>query len=283
MSNGTILITGATGHVGKELVEQLLKMGDTRVRILVRNRNKVLHLGNNVEIAVGDLDKPETLSDAMQNVERLYFVTAFTGQIANLVKKAKKAGVKHIVKQSTIEADRSLGPGKWHREQEEFIKASDMAWTIIRPTMMMTNTIEWWSATIKSKSAIYFPGRKGKVPVIDPRDIAAVVCKVLTHSGHEGKTYVVTEPDALSIAEMVDIIGKVLDKRISYISVFPWLAGMWLRRSGLNRRLADALIQTLQALRKNQYAYVANDVELVTGQKPRGFEAWCRENIVAFQ
>jgi uncharacterized protein YbjT (DUF2867 family) len=165
--------------VGKELVGQLLK-GDTRVRVLVRDRQKVAHLGNRVEIAVGDLGKPETLADAMRSMEQVYFVTPRTEQVVNLVGAAKKAGVKHVIKQSTIEADRSLGPGKWHREQEEFIKNSGMTWTIIRPTMMMTNSIEWWAATIKSQSAVYFPGGNGKVPAIDPWDISAVACKVLT-------------------------------------------------------------------------------------------------------
>jgi uncharacterized protein YbjT (DUF2867 family) len=141
MRDGAVLITGATGHVGKELVEQLLK-GDTRVRVLVRDRQKVTHLSNRVEIAVGDLDKPETVVDALRSMKQLYFLTPLTEQVVNLVEAAKKAGIKHVIKQSTIEADRSLGPGKWHREQEEFIKASGMAWTIIRPTMMMTNTIE---------------------------------------------------------------------------------------------------------------------------------------------
>ncbi len=283
MPDGVVLITGATGHVGKELLEQILKRGDARVRVLVRDRTKVSHLSNRVEIAVGDLNRPETLSAAMQNVEQLYFVTAVTEQVVNLVEAAKKAGVKHVVKQSTIEADRSLGPGKWHREQEEFIKASGMTWTIIRPTMMMTNTIEWWAATIKSRSAVYFPGGKGKVPAIDPRDIAAVAFNVLTGSGHGGKTYVVTGPEALTIAEMVEVIGKVLGRRIRYIPVSPCLAGIWLRRSGLPGRLAKALIQTLRALRKNEYAYVTEDVERVTGHKPRDFESWCRENIAAFQ
>jgi hypothetical protein len=82
---------------------------------------------------------------------------------------------------------------------------------------------------------------------------------------------------------MVEVIGRVLGKCIRYIPVAPCLAGIWLRRSGLSRQLVKALLQTLRALRKNEYAYVTEDVEQITGQKPRAFEAWCRENVVAFQ
>lgn len=136
-----ILISGATGNVGKELVEQLLDRGE-RIRVLVRDERKVAHLGNQVERAVGDLDKPETLSAALRGVDRLFFVTPVTEQVVNLLKAAKQAGVKHVVKLSTIDADRSIGPGKWHRQQEELVKSMGFAWTFIRPTMITVNTIE---------------------------------------------------------------------------------------------------------------------------------------------
>lgn len=136
-----ILISGATGNVGKELVEQLFDRGE-RIRVLVRDERKVAHLGNQVERAVGDLDKPETLSAALRGVDRLFFVTPVTEQVVNLLKAAKQAGVKHVVKLSTIDADRSIGPGKWHRQQEELVKSMGFAWTFIRPTMITVNTIE---------------------------------------------------------------------------------------------------------------------------------------------
>lgn len=282
MVDGTILVTGATGNVGKELVEQLLNR-EARVRVLVRDKQKVAYLGNRVEIAVGDLDKPETLADAMRSIEKLFFISYHTEQVANLVEAAKKAGVRHIVKLSSTEAEKSIGLGKWHREHEEFIKDSGMTWTIIRPSMFMTQTIKWWAATIKSRSAVYFPGGKGKVRAIDPRDVAAVACTVLTQPGHEGSTYSVTGPESLTIAEMVEIIGKVLGKRIRYISIPPALGGLWLRRNGLSKELVKALVQTFVALRKNEYATVTEDVERIIGHKPRDYAAWCRENVAAFQ
>ena len=277
-----ILITGATGNVGRELVEQLLDKG-ALVRALGRDERKLAVLPDCVERAVGDLDRPETFEAAMQAIERVYIVTPETRQVVNLLEAARRAGVQYVVKQSTIEADRSLGPGKWHRQQEELIASSGMDWTFLRPTMMMVNTIEWWSATIKSQSAVYFPGGKGRVSPVDPRDVAAVACAVLTQPGHAGQIYPLTGPESLTIAEMVQVIGRVLGKPLRYVSVPSFAATMWMRRSGLHPYVVKALVETLRALRRSEYAYVTDAVERVSGCKLRSFEMWCRDHITAFQ
>ena len=137
-----ILVSGATGNVGRELVRQLLDK-NAQIRVLIRDERKAADFDNQAEVAVGDLDRPDTLVAAMRGIDRLYFVTPVTEQVTNLLKAAKQAGVRHVVKQSTIEADRSLGPGKWHREQEELVKSMGFAWTFIRPTMFTSNSIEW--------------------------------------------------------------------------------------------------------------------------------------------
>ncbi|OGO33737.1 MAG: hypothetical protein A2W35_12280 [Chloroflexi bacterium RBG_16_57_11] len=276
-----ILISGATGNVGRHLVGGLLDQGE-KFRILVRDERKVAHLGQGVERVVGDLNKPETLAAAMRGVDRLYFVTPEPQQVLNLLEAARTAGVRHVVKQSTIEADRSLGPGRWHREQEELVESYGFEWTFLRPTMLMVNVIEWWGATIKSHGAVYFPGGKGRVPPVDPRDVAAVAARVLTSPGHTGRIYELTGLEALTIGEMVSILGKVLGKRIRYVNVPAFLAAIWMRRFGLPAYLVDGLMETLGALRRSEYAYVTDAVLSVTGCPPGSFDAWCRDNIAAF-
>jgi uncharacterized protein YbjT (DUF2867 family) len=149
--------------------------------------------------------------------------------------------------------------------------------------MMMVNTIEWWSATIKTQNAVYFPGGQGKVPPVDPRDIAGVAYAVLAHSGHEGMTYELTGPEAVTIGEMVQVLAKVLGKPLRYASIPAFLAAIWLRKFGMSRELVNALMETLRALRKNEYAYITDAIERVTGSKPRTFEAWCHENAGSFR
>lgn len=277
-----ILISGATGHVGKHLVGQLLDKG-VAIRVLVRDEKKVADLPNQVERAIGDLNKPETLVAAMQGVDQLYFVSAVTQQVSHLLEAVRITGVKHVVKQSTIEADRWLGPGKWHRHQEELIKSSGLAWTFLRPTMMMDNTIDWWSTTIKSQHAVYFPGGKGKVAPVDPRDIAAVASTVLTFPEYRNQIFELTGPEALTIGEMVQILSHVLGSRIRYVDIPVFVAALGMRRFGLSDQLVKGLIETLSALRKNEYGYVTDVVERIGCVQPHNFEVWCMDHIAAFQ
>jgi uncharacterized protein YbjT (DUF2867 family) len=137
-----ILITGATGHIGRELIPLLLKARQS-MRILVRDENKVGHLDPCVERVVGDLNDPESLLSAMRGVEKAFLVTFETQQDINVIEAAKWAGVRHIVKLSTLEAtDHKIKVGKWHYEREEIIRASGLDWTFLRPGMFMSNSIE---------------------------------------------------------------------------------------------------------------------------------------------
>jgi uncharacterized protein YbjT (DUF2867 family) len=277
-----ILITGATGNIGRELVPLLMEKGE-RVCVLVRDEGKAASLFGKADLVIGDLDRPETLPPAMQGVDKLFLVTPDTKQVTHLLKAAKAAGVKHVVKVSTIEADRSLGPGKWHRQQEELIKSTGLAWTMLRPTMMMVNTIEWWGETIKSQNAVYFPGGSGRVSPVDARDVARVAFAVLTESCHEGKVYELTGPQSLTIGEMVETLASVLKKPIQYRDVPVFAAAIGMLRFRLPLYLVMGLMQTLGALRRSEYAYVTDVVEQVGKCKPRTFEEWCHENMEFFQ
>jgi uncharacterized protein YbjT (DUF2867 family) len=277
-----ILVSGATGTIGRPLVEGLLAHG-ARVRMLVRDPSKAARWNPRVERVVGDLDRPETLSPALSGVERLFLVTPVTEQVAALVAAAAEARVRHIVKISTIEAGRRFGPGRWHREQEEVIQASGAAWTFLRPTMLMSNSADWWGETIKAQGRVYFPGGQGRVTPVDADDVAAVACAALIRSEHEGQIYELTGPQALTIAEMVATLSQALDKPLRYVNVPASLAGFAMRRQGLPAYVVKGLLETLGALRRNEYAYTTDAVERVTGQPPRRFEAWCRAHAQEFR
>lgn len=278
-----ILVTGGTGTVGRELVQQLLE-ADQPVRVFTRDARKVAHLDQRAERAVGDLTKPETLAAAMHGVERIFLVTFETRHDINVLEAAQRAGVKQVVKLSTLEArDHVLQVGKWHYEREELIRASGLAWTFLRPGMFMTNTIQWWAAGIKQQGAVYFPGGKGRVAPVDPRDVAAVATAALTQPGHTGKAYELTGPELLSMGEMVQIIARVLGRPVRYVDIPPLFAKIWMLKSGMDNTLVAALMEVLAALRKNKGAQRTDMVEQVTGHPPRTFEAWCREHSAAFQ
>jgi uncharacterized protein YbjT (DUF2867 family) len=279
-----ILITGATGNIGKELIPLLLESGQS-IRILVRDERKVAHLDPWVERAVGDLDKPETLVPAVKDIESIFLVTYETQQDVNVIEAAKCAGVQHIVKLSTLEAtEHKIKVGKWHYEREELIRASGLAWTFLRPGMFMSNSIEWWSDSIKGQNSVFFPsGRKGKVAPVDPRDVANVAALALTQLGHSGQAYELTGAELFTIGEMVGVISRVLEKPIQYVDIPPIAAKLFMLKTGMDKTLVSALMEMLASLRRNEGAIVTDTVQRVTGHPPRTFELWCREHIESFR
>lgn len=279
-----ILVTGATGNVGKELVPHLLEAGQ-EVRVLVRDVRKAAGFDARVDRAIGDLDDRETLHPAMKGIRAVYLIAFEARQIENVIAAARSNGVTQLVRQSTIEAGviPPIGPGRWHREQEVLIEKSGIAWTHVRPTMLMVNTVGWWADSIRGQGAVFFPGADGRVSPVDPRDVAAVARGVLTRCGHGGRAYDVTGPELVSVAEMVDVLSQVLGRPLRYIDVPEEAAADRMTREGLPPFLVAGLVETLCALRSSRFAYVANTVEQLTGRKGRTYEAWCRENVERFR
>jgi uncharacterized protein YbjT (DUF2867 family) len=279
-----ILITGATGNIGRELIPLLLKAGQP-LRVFVRDERKVAHLDACVERVVGDLDKPETLIPAVKDVEKIFLVTYETRQDINVLEAAKRAGVRQIVKLSTLEAtDHKIQVGKWHYEREVLIRASGLDWTFLRPGMFMSNSIEWWTESIKGKGSVFFPGgKKGMVAPVDPRDVARVAAAALTQKGHERQAYELTGSELFTIGEMVQVIAKVVGKPIQYVDIPPLAAKLFMLKTGMDKTLVNALMEMLKSLRKNEGAMITDTVQRITGQPPRTFEDWCRENITGFQ
>jgi len=278
-----ILVTGATGRVGSEVTRQLVNEGQP-VRVLVRDPRKVEGLRGRVEIAVGDLDRPETVDGAMQGVSAVFLVTLKASQDVTVLEAARKAGVGRIVKLSTGEAaEAKILIGKWAREREILVERSGIAWTFLRPNMFMSNSLEWWGATIREQDAVFFPGGSGKAAPIDPADIAAVAVKALTMPGHEGCAYSLTGPQQLSIAEMVETIGQAVGRPLRYTNIPPLVAGIWLVRSGLSLTMAYAVMQIIDTLRRGERSPLTDTVERVTGRPPRSFADWCRAHADAFR
>jgi (4-alkanoyl-5-oxo-2,5-dihydrofuran-3-yl)methyl phosphate reductase len=279
-----ILITGATGNIGKELTPLLFKAGET-LRVLVRDEKKVAHLDPRIERAAGDLSASDTLLSAMRDVDSIFLVTFETHHDINVIEAAKRAGVQRIVKLSTLEATaHKIKVGKWHYEREELIRASGLDYTFLRPGMFMSNTIEWWAESIKGQGSVYFPGgKKGRVAPIDPHDIASVAACTLTQPGHTGKVYELTGSELFTIGEMVQVISKVLGKPIQYMDIPPIAAKLFMLKTGMNKILVNALMEMLGSLRRDEGAIVTNTVEYVTGRRPGTFGTWCREHIEAFR
>lgn len=283
-----ILITGATGHTGAEVVRLVTAKG-ARVRALVRNPEKADTIaGGGVETAAGDLDKPETLSRALIGIEKVFLLsTADPRQVelqGNLVIAAKRAGVKHIVKMSALGAalDSPVSFSRWHAQTEAQIEKSGIAYTHLRPHFFMQNIL-MFAGGVARDGAIRAPVKDGKISLVDTRDIAAVAARVLTEGGHEGKAYDITGPEALSFAEIATKIGAATGKNVTYADAAPGDARRAMLGMGMKDWMVDAMLALYGVFSGGHAAAVTNVVPRVTGAPARSFDLFAKEHAHVFK
>jgi uncharacterized protein YbjT (DUF2867 family) len=279
-----ILVTGATGNVGHELVSQLLDLNQP-VRVLTRDPRKVALWGDRVECAAGSFDEPSTLDAAVKGVDQLFLMTneVGAGHVEAMMKAAQQAGVRHVVYLSSTGANHpNLLLGKWHYDREAAIRASGLTWTFLRPGQFMSNAL-MWAEMIKTQGAVYFPGGEGRTAPIDPQDIASVAALALTRPNQEGRIYELTGEDLLTAAQQTEILSHVLGKPIRYVDVAPSALKEGMLKRGIPPLVAEAATEIFTLVRDGWGAQTTDTFEQVVGRKPRTFEAWCRDHVAAFQ
>ncbi|QSQ19531.1 SDR family oxidoreductase [Pyxidicoccus parkwayensis] len=279
-----ILITGATGNIGSELVQQLSARG-APLRIVTRDERKVAHLDARIERVIGNLSERDTVQRAVRGVERLFMVTLLTGEGDTadpmLIEEARKAGVRHVVKVSSLGTAGKSRMGQMHREKEQLIEASGMGWTFLRPGSFMSNALQW-VGPIRAQGKVFTPTADGKVAPIDPKDIAAVAAVALTSSGHEGQVHELTGPELLSAHDQVRILAGILGRTLQCVDVPVTVAGENVRKSGAPDWMVEGLMELWTAIRSGNGGILKDGVQRVTGRPARTFEQWCQEHRGAF-
>jgi uncharacterized protein YbjT (DUF2867 family) len=280
-----ILVTGATGTVGRALLDELATTGEP-VRAMTR-RPATADLPGSVEVVGGDLDDPASLEDALRDVDRVFAVStgpAGPVQDRDLAVAAAKAGASRIVKLSTlsVDDDRIDDPiTRWHRAGEDAVRDSGVPWTFLRPTGFMSNALHW-AGTIASHDTVYHPYGDGRVALIDPRDIAAVAATVLTRPGHDGRAYPLCGPEALGPADEVAILSEVLGRPLRYVEVSPEDAHRTMVERGMPPELADAVVAKAATTREPGVGIPDRELSLLLDTTPRTFRAWVRDHAAAF-
>ena len=272
-----ILVTGATGNIGKHLVRELVEKGAT-VRVLVRDARKA---PPDVQVAVGDLDDAAAVAAAMRGAKRAFMLCASPPQEASFIESAKRAGVEHVVMLSSGGVPFGVGGGPAHAAGEELLRASGMPWTILRPWEFMSNALRW-IPTVRAQGAVFEPAGDGKTALIDPRDIADVAAHVLTTAGHEGKIYDLTGPVAIGRAEMVETLGKAIGKSLRYVDVPEAAFEDQMGKMGLPPFVLQPVLGFYRMVREGKLTETKPDVERLLGRKARTFADWVAENARAF-
>jgi len=287
----TILVTGATGTVGSEVVRQLSTKGQMIIRAAARSANNSTFKDlKSVEIVELDYNKPETLATSFKDVDKLFLLTPFQSDMldltSNLLNAAKKSGVKYIIKQSVMGADAQPGitPGRLHRQAEKIIEESGIPFSFLRPNFFMQNFVNFYSPMIKSQGALYAPAGDGKVSFVDVRDIAAVAVQALiSDNQHKGKAYSITGPEALSYGQTAEILSKGLGTEIKYVNIPDEDARKGMKDTGMDDWSANSLIEFFDITRKGYASDITSVVEELTGRKATSFSQFVKDYAEAFR
>jgi uncharacterized protein YbjT (DUF2867 family) len=280
---GKILVTGATGNVGSAVLGNL-GTTDGNLRALAHDESSARSLQDRgVEAVVGDFLEPETLGPALEGVSTVLLITPIhpeqVTQASNVIRAAKESGndpriVRLSVHQASHEAPSRNS--RQHAEIEDELRLSGLAYTLLRPTTFMQNTLAT-ARTVASEGRIYQPFKDGKLGMIDARDIGEVAAKVLTEEGHEGEVYTLTGPAAISFYDIAETLSEILGKEVSYINIPLEKAKEAMLNMGLSEWRAEVLIEYAKAHSEGYSNFTTEDVEQLTGHPATSYKKFATD------
>ena len=283
-----ILVTGATGKTGGAVARELAAH-NIPFRVLVRNADKAAALKDlGAEIAVGDLADKAAVSTALKGVDKAVLIMSNGEHQLTLEKQftdcAVAAGVKHLVKLSSMESK----PGTtkpipaMHVAAEDYIRASGMNWTMIRPTFFTQNFLGA-ARTIKASDEIVLALGAAVVAPTDIRDVAEVIRLVLTDDAHLNKSYDLTGPEALSLAQVAEKFSSVLGRKIRYVAQPVEEFRKILTQVGLPEWRVNAVCDEFKLLSKNTSAHTTDTIQQLLGRPPTSVEQFVKDHIGLYQ
>lgn len=274
-----ILVTGATGNVGRNVVAELLDAGET-VRAISRNPERAAFPGG-VDVVRADLTQPETLPAALRGVDRAFLFPA-AGRVAGFLDAATGAGLQRVVLLSSAAADADGGAlGDRHAGVEQAVAASGLAWTFLRPGPFMANDLRW-AAAVKATGVVRAPyGRAVSAP-IDERDIAAVCVRALLRDGHDGKAYKLSGGESLSTAERVKILGDALGRELRFEEQPVEEARQEMLDSHMPVEVVDSVLAQFAAM-VDVTPEVSPAVREATGRAPFSYADWASHRAADFR
>lgn len=283
MKKGIYTIIGSTGTIGSELV-RLLSEEDVIIRAVMRDYSKIRKLPNVLWIKA-DVSKDSLIEGVLAGTTRLFILTGnkpgFGETQIKIIKKAKEAGVKHIVKLSALGASprTKSGLAKEHYDVEQALEKSGISFTILRPHAFMQNWLGDVAETVRKERKIYAAIADGKVPYVDARDIAAVAAEALLHpEKHNGKYYVLTSAKAISFYDLADAISQAIGEKVEYIPLSMDDMRARMEKQGLSDKMIDSYL-ALASYQKagGPTARTSDDVQNILGRSPRDVKTFAQD------
>lgn len=280
-----VLVTGATGRVGRALVDLLVDAG-VPVRALTRRSEAAAALPAGVEVVTGDLTVPESLDAGLRGVGAVFLVwpvgpataAAVVERVATRARRVVFLSAPHQTPHPFFQQPNPMAT--LYKEIERRIAAAGIEWTILRPGMIASNALLWWGPAIRAHGAVRWPYAGAETAPIDERDVAAVAAQALHEDGHGGGDYVLTGSESLSQAGQVSIIGDVLGRPIAFEELSPEqfrreTEGSW-------PRLAVDMLLAAWGATMGRPAFVTSSVSDILGAAPRSFRQWAVDHAAAF-
>ncbi|MTE13656.1 NAD(P)H-binding protein [Nocardia aurantiaca] len=280
-----IVITGATGTIGSEVV-RLLADKDVKVRAVTRDPEHA-QLPAEAEVVRGDYADIESMTAAFAGAEAAFLVGLLGPDYVELdralVAAACAAGVRRLVKLSAIgTGDTELGRvGTWHMPGEQAVRDSGAAWTILRPSSFASNTLSWAPMLRAGQPVPNMTGTGGQ-GVVDPRDVSEVATTALLSDTHSGQVYTLTGPEVLSVHDQAAALAAVLGRAVEVVDISETQAREFMLDAGMSEEFADGSLAGRAYVRAGRNEIVTGDVEQVLGRAPRSYADWVRDHAAAF-
>lgn len=283
----SVLVTGATGDVGRHVVDELGRH-DVPVRALVRDAEKARAIhGDAADLSVGDLGDVGAIRRALEGMERVFLACSNDPRQVeyetNVIDAAAEAGVERVVKLSAVGAEIGSTLDFWdaHGQIERHLRASGLSSVLLRPTSYMTKLLGPPGA-IKQSGKLFAPAGDARIALIDPRDVAAVAATTLIDEGHEGQTYVLSGPEAVTLTEVAEALSAAAGRTIEFVDVPEEGARQGMLGSGLPDWLVENLMTLWRFIREGRVSTVTDAVRQVTGREPRTFADFAEDNAALF-
>jgi uncharacterized protein YbjT (DUF2867 family) len=282
-----ILITGASGNVGKTVLQAVAKTG-TKHRAMYRSAAEAAKAPAGSETVVADFAKPETLGAALKNVHSVYLVCSPIPELvqleSNVIDACVAAGVKHVVLNSALGAgDYDKSFPSWHRKVEDKLKSTRLSWTILRPNSFHQNVVAFFAPTIRTQGAFYNSMRDTKNSFLDVQDIAAVAAKSLAAGEHAGKIYELNGPEAINYAELAKKVSKVAGREVKYVDIPMDAQKKAMLDQGMPEWLTTALLDLQQYYVNGKGGDTDGLLQKLLGRAPITMDEFLKENVAEFR
>jgi uncharacterized protein YbjT (DUF2867 family) len=275
-----ILVAGATGNVGGELVRVLAEAGEP-VRALTR-RPEAAALPADATAVGGDLNDPDSLVPALDGARGMFLLSGYR-DLPGLLDRADRVGLRQVVllSGSSVRArDLDNAISRYMVDSEAAVRDSGLAWTILRPVSFMSNTLQW-ADQLSEGDVVRAPFPRVRVATVDPHDIATVAGEALLSGGHDGRVYAVTGPESLLPADRVRILAEVLGRDLTFVGQSNDEARIEMA-AAMPEQYVDAFFRFFADGTLDESAVLPTVAE-VTGRPPRTFRQWAVAHAAAFR